>query len=174
MITPSHEARFTIRAVYHASYSNIILVSLAGLFTHTTHIFIIIITIIKVTCLMSEFFLSEIKYNIQLRDKVKNNISPRPFTHLCARTGYLNAVIEGADTYACIFLKTKRYITLSKVYYRIIYNNMPCSGGGVRVTASSCRWSGDGYRRRRTGEPCARASRCLHGLGRVRIPIIVL
>lgn len=57
---------------------------------------------------------------------------------------------------------------------------MPCSGGGggVRVTASSCRWSGDGYRRRRrrrrTGEPCARASCCLHGLGRVRIPIIVL
>lgn len=35
---------------------------------------------------------------------------------------------------------------------------MPCDGGGgVRVTASSCRWSGDGYRRRRrTGEPCAR------------------
>lgn len=52
---------------------------------------------------------------------------------------------------------------------------MPCGGGGVRVTASSCRWSGDGYRRRRrTGEPCARASCCLHGLGRVRIPIIVL
>jgi len=33
------------------------LVSPAGLFTHTTHIFIIFIAIIKVTCLMLEFFL---------------------------------------------------------------------------------------------------------------------